>query len=289
MQETKRVSELESGVATLVATPPLEAPRFLFYLMTTLVRPAGEEWVIVFIDVSKIHTHCENVRRIVIELPAEAEFSKDHVGLLVKDLDEQRDASQLGEMKVLEVLSEVGFAPGLFSPSFYWLQKRKARTGMHGDDIVTLMSRSGVTSFIGGVGEHFMNKVTVFLGPQQPSRGGKDNAHARIMNVLISRERGFTGDCDWSTWEADHRQVELLGDQGGLATGSKTGVSQSWSSPSARSSKSVCMRASFLAAEVLKQRSDNNVADLGTKRLDGKRIQQLETLAGLSSRTGVTP
>jgi len=43
------------------------------------------------------------------------------------------------------------------------------------------------------------------------------------------------------------------------------------------------MRASFLAAEVLKQRSDNNVADLGTKRLDGKRIQQLETLAGLSS------
>ena len=153
---------------------------------------------------------------------------------------------------------------------------------MHGDDIATRMPRSGVTSFIEGVGEHLMNKVTVLLGPQQPSRGDKDNAHARIMNLLISWERGFSGDRDVITWEADHRHVELLCDQGGLATGSKTGVSQSWSSPSARSSKSVCMRASFLAAEVLKQLSDTNVADLGTKMLDGKRIQQLMTLAGLS-------
>ena len=50
--------------------------------------------------------------------------------------------------------------------------------------------------------------------------------------------------------------------------------------------KCVCMRASFLAVEVLKQLSDDNVADLGTKMLDGKRIQQLMTLAGLSSRNG---
>jgi hypothetical protein len=83
VQETKRVSELESGVATFAATPPLEALRFLFSLAMTLARPAGEEWVIVFIDVSRAHPHCDNVRRIMIELPAEAGFSKDHVGVLV--------------------------------------------------------------------------------------------------------------------------------------------------------------------------------------------------------------
>ena len=38
--------------------------------------------------------------------------------------------------------------------------------------------------------------------------------------------------------------------------------------------------------EVLKQAGDTNVADLGTKMLDGKRIQRLMTLAGLSSRNG---
>ena len=127
---------------------------------------------------------------------------------------------------------------------------------MHGDDIATRMPRSGITSFIEGVGEQFL------------------------------RERGFGGDRDVITWKADHEYVELLCDQGRPVTGSTTGVSQSWSSPGARSSKNVGMRALFLAAEVLKQLSDDNVEDLGTKTLDGRRIQQLETLAGLSSRRG---
>ena len=118
------------------------------------------------------------------------------------------------------------------------------------------------------------------------------------MNLLISWERGFSGDRDVITWEADHRNVELLSDQEELAAGSKTVVSlgvkeltSMLDGPELEISeralfKCVYLRASFLAAEVLKQLSDNNVADLGTKMLDGKRIQRLMTLAGLSPRNG---
>ena len=84
--------------------------------------------------------------------------------MLVKCLYGQRDASQLFEMKVLEVLSEVGFAQGRFSPCLYFSQRRKARTWIHGDDIVTLMPRSGVASFIEGVSKHLRIKVTAAAG-----------------------------------------------------------------------------------------------------------------------------
>ena len=87
-QETRRVSSIADGdiAATFAATPPLEALRFLLSLAMTLPRQNGEDWVLVFIDISRAHPHCDVRRRIVVELPAEAGYSKDFVGVLAKCL-----------------------------------------------------------------------------------------------------------------------------------------------------------------------------------------------------------
>jgi len=40
--------------------------------------------VLVFIDISRAHPHCDVRRRIVIELPFEAGFSKEYVGIFAE-------------------------------------------------------------------------------------------------------------------------------------------------------------------------------------------------------------
>ena len=67
--------EVNTGQAAddfYAATPPLEALRFLLSLAMTLPRVNGEDWVLVYIDISRAHPHCEVQRRIVVELPPEA-------------------------------------------------------------------------------------------------------------------------------------------------------------------------------------------------------------------------
>ena len=81
------------------------------------------------------------------------------------------------------------------------------------------------------------------------------------MNRLISWQCGFNGESDAITWEADPRHVELLRDQLGFVEGSKSVVSLGVKEPQSMLDgpelelrehalfKSVCMRASFLAAD----------------------------------------
>ena len=85
--------------------------------------------------------------------------------------------------------------------------------------------------------------------------------NARIMNRFISWQCGFNGEPDAITWEADPRHVELLRDQLGFVEGSKSVVSPGVKEPQSMLDgpelelrehalfKSVCMRASFLAAD----------------------------------------
>jgi len=116
VQETRRVSSIAPGdvQSTFAATPPIEALRFLLSLMMTLIPPPGEDWVLVIVDISRAHPHCDALRKIVINLPAEAGESEDKVGVLIKMLYGCRDAGQAFEFKVLKCMVELAHRQGYF-------------------------------------------------------------------------------------------------------------------------------------------------------------------------------
>jgi len=76
-QGTMFVSPIAAGdvESTFAATPPLEALRFLSSWVTTLPSPPGDDWVLVFIDISRAHHQCKVLRQIFCEPPAEANMA----------------------------------------------------------------------------------------------------------------------------------------------------------------------------------------------------------------------
>ena len=80
LQETKRVSSIapDDIGATFSATPPLESLRLLLSLAMSLnPTDPSDEFVPVFIDISRAHPHCDVLRDIYMELPKEAGYSRD--------------------------------------------------------------------------------------------------------------------------------------------------------------------------------------------------------------------
>ena len=129
VQETARVSSIAPGdiEATFAATPPLEALRFLLPLAMTFPPPTSsfsqdgpDDWVIVFIDISRARPHCETLRKIVIELPEEAGYDKSYVGVLKKCLYGIMDEPQAFELKAADVMCGFGFYTRTDESVFVW-------------------------------------------------------------------------------------------------------------------------------------------------------------------------
>jgi len=261
-QETKRVSSIapEDVAATFAATPPLEALRYLLSLAMTLPPPAGDDWVLVFIDISRAHPNCKVLRKIYTELPPEAGYNKDWVAFLVMCLYGLRDAAQAFELRTAEVMIGMGFEQGLFSPCLYFHAVFFIRTWVNGDDFVSLVPRAQVTWFTTELNKSMIVKVVAILGGRQ--HGMKpDDKEVRIMNRLVTWHCARDGRPECIEWEADPRHVELLSSTVGLTQTAKSVVSpgvKGRQSPLEGASldlawqpkfKSACMRLSYLSAD----------------------------------------
>ena len=128
-------------------TPPLEALRALISEAATL-EDGMEEKVIEIDDVSRAFFEAAATRDVCIELPAEDMTEKDWhddlVGYLLKSLYGTRDAAMNWQEEIAKVLLQDGYERGKYNPCLYWHPKRKVKTLVHGDDFVSVGSRSAV-------------------------------------------------------------------------------------------------------------------------------------------------
>ena len=193
-------------------------------LAMTLAPPPGEDWLIVFIDISRVHPNCKVLRRLFCELPDEAGFGKDKVGLLAMCLYGLRDAGQAFELRTAEVMTILGFAQGMFSPCLYWHVVHKIRTWVHGDDFASLVPRSQAQWFIEELGRHMIVKVIAKLGGRQYGMH-PDDKEVRIMNRLVTWRVAREGRAEAIEWEADPRHVDILSAQVGFKDSTKSVVS----------------------------------------------------------------
>jgi len=262
VQETNKVTTIAQGdvASTFAATPPIESLRFLLSLAMTLPKVNGEDWVVLFIDISRAHPHCDARRKVVIRLPEEAGYGPEYVGVMLKCLYGMKDAGQAFELKVCECMEAMGFVQGKFSPCHFYSRSKEARTWVHGDDFATLLPRSGVTEFVQELSKMLIVKVTAVLGPRQHSPKPDDRV-VRILNRLVTWVIGERGELDEIHWEPDPRHVEILRRQCGLQENSKSVVSPGakdcrqvlegpeCDEPTSRLFKSVCMRLAYLASD----------------------------------------
>ena len=120
--ETKRVSSIGAGdiAAVFSATPPLEIFRILMSLCMSWQPVDGEEFCLIFLDLSRAHPHCDVLREdLYVQLPPEAGYGPEYCALLHKLLYGLRDANQGFEFKVRDTFLGEGYEPGLHSPCCY--------------------------------------------------------------------------------------------------------------------------------------------------------------------------
>ena len=90
---------------------------------------------------------------------------------------------------------------------------------VHGDDFITLLSRSGAQKFATDMSKHLMVKVRVVIG----FRPG-DAHDIRILNRLVTFIPAEGAEPDQIHWEGDPRHIDLLMQQFGLTNSSKAAV-----------------------------------------------------------------
>jgi hypothetical protein len=161
------------------------------------------------------------MRRIFIELPVEAGYGPDTIGLLFMCLYGLHDAGQAFEFCTLAGMTSMGLEQGMFPPCLYYHLVHSIRTWVHGDDFVSVVPRSQHKWFIEELGKLMIVKVMAVLGAKQ--FGPKpDDRETRILNRLITWVPGRPGRPDVIEWEADPRHVNILMQQMGFTDQTKS-------------------------------------------------------------------
>ena len=145
-QETRRVSTIDAEdiSAVFAATPPLEALRFLLSMaMTERKEDRLSERVVMFLDISRAHLHSPIRRAVFVKACAEdIECPEGFCWRLLKAMYGLRDAGACFDKKVEDVMKQIGFTQGAFSPCIYHHVKTGAVVFRHGDDFVCLGGRA---------------------------------------------------------------------------------------------------------------------------------------------------
>jgi hypothetical protein len=250
---TIAVGDIQS---TFAPTPPIEALRLLLSLMMTLPPPPGSDWVMIIIDISRAHPHSDVLRRVVIELPAEAGMGPEYVAVLLRALYGLRDAAQAFEFKVLACMTIMKHVQGVFTPCVYYAKECHSRVWAHGDDFAVMVPRKYAPTFIEELSKELIVKVRARLG----FRDGDDRS-IRLLNRLISFVPSTGPEPDMITWEADPRHIELMAHQLGLQLESRAAAAPGLKAKRAVLEgaeleaetqplyRSVCMREAFLAQD----------------------------------------
>ena len=141
-------------------------------------------------------------REVYIQLPAEdvGPGEKDMVGRLNLCLYGTRDAAMNWQECVADHLKKIGFQRGKAYPSLYFNKEKNIHTLIHGDDYVSVWSKSHLKWLQSELEAAFEIKTDMLgLNDVDLQTSGK------ILNRLISVD-----EAGWKL-EADPRHAELLG------------------------------------------------------------------------------
>ena len=135
------------------ATPPLEALRSLISEAATIdaEEEEEEEKIIAVDDVPRAFFEAPIRRDVCVELPeeilTEAEKNLDLVGHLQMSLHGTRDAAMNCQEEIAVTMIRDGFKRGRYYPCLYYDPRRKVKALVHGDDFVSVGTRTAVQSF----------------------------------------------------------------------------------------------------------------------------------------------
>jgi hypothetical protein len=162
---------------------------------------------VVLVDISRAYFNAVIDRKVFVELPPEAGYSKQHVGELVKCMYGTRDAAQGWERTYCAALEAMGFRRGTANPCIFNHGQRGINLTVHGDDFFAEAAAAELDWFEAELMKKFEGKVK--------GRLRQEGDELRILNRVVRRTaRGYE-------WEADQRHAELIIAGVGLAPDSK--------------------------------------------------------------------
>ena len=189
--------------------PPITALRILFTLAVTKKVPdlkgklvdMSNETCMIFIDVKKAHFWSPARRRLLVELPPEAGYSHDKVGLLRKSLYGTRDAPANWEAAIKEVMLKIGFVQAKSNSCLYYHEEGQIRIEVHGDDFTAVGPKSRLQWFADSLKNFWTIDIRGILGP--PGMKGVDHSIVILNRLVTWTDKGIE-------LEADPRHVALL-------------------------------------------------------------------------------
>ena len=189
--------------------PPITALRILFTLAVTKKVPdlkgklvdMSNETCMIFIDVKKAHFWSPARRRLLVELPPEAGYSHDKVGLLRKSLYGTRDAPANWEAAIKEVMLKIGFVQAKSNSCLYYHEEGQIRIEVHGDDFTAVGPKSRLQWFADSLKKFWTIDIRGILGP--PGMKGVDHSIVILNRLVTWTDKGIE-------LEADPRHVALL-------------------------------------------------------------------------------
>ena len=189
--------------------PPITALRILFTLAVTKKVPdlkgklvdMSNETCMIFIDVKKAHFWSPARRRLLVELPPEAGYSHDKVGLLRKSLYGTRDAPANWEAAIKEVMLKIGFVQAKSNSCLYYHEEGQIRIEVHGDDFTAVGPKRRLQWFADSLKKFWTIDIRGILGP--PGMKGVDHSIVILNRLVTWTDKGIE-------LEADPRHVALL-------------------------------------------------------------------------------
>jgi len=199
------------------ATPPLEAKKLLFSFAVTegigFVRGQRANGMkLDFIDIRRAYFHALARRKVYVKLCKE-DYEVGMCGRLNKAMYGTRDAAQNWEFEYVEFMVSVGFSAGKVSPCVFFNKERNIRVVVHGDDFTCLGNAHDLDWFRNQIIQRYEVKFRGRLGP-----GAGDDKSIRILNRVV------TWTADGIQYEADQRHAEILINEMGFETSTKSVV-----------------------------------------------------------------
>ena len=217
------------------------------------------EHVLMFIDITRAHPHCDMRREVWVDLPREDPRSVEEgvCAKLLKSLYGLRDAGLSFELFTRGVMEQLGFACGVWSQCVYHNAERNMQAYIYGDNFVIKGSWKNLYQFFEDLKVHMWAKNEGVLGPDV-SQG--DVREVVCLNRVFRWTRAQDAWKEAIEIEADARHVHLILQQLGLRLGSNAVVTPGVKPPSAdvgveppreqhREFRSLCMRANYLAED----------------------------------------
>ena len=213
VQETKRVTTLDTVSdpgAAFASTVPLEAVRLMFSHFMSRPKytskaapPRDDDFVLMFLDISKAHPHAKTTRTIYTRLPAEHPKGGDSkvCGLLKMNLYGAKDAGKNFEDLVASISKEAGARRGSMNSCIYSIPEKDMRYFHYGDDFIISAPRRHAVWMKEQIEKTLIVKDRGSIGP-----ASTDLSRITFLHRIIEYDRMK----DVLTFQADPKHANLL-------------------------------------------------------------------------------